>query len=129
MKVVEIDAVVARKENPYIADVQELIKITESYKGPEGKAPAGEFVVPNKDAGKTVFYVQQAAIAEGVTARIASPLKNGVNSKGNPERQPVPDVDDKGKETGMTTLRFKIAPKRKENGRKPRTPKDEATAE
>ena len=129
MEIVTIDAVVSRKENPYIEDVKALVKATKEYKGEEGTAPAGKFVVPNKDAGKTVFYIQQAAIAEGVTARIASPLRNGLNSKGNPERQPVPDTNPKnGEETGKTTLLFKIAPKRKENGRKPRST-SEATAE
>lgn len=120
MELIEIDAVVSRKENPYIDDVKQLIAATNAYNGPDGKAPAGKFVVPNGDAQKTVFYIQQAAIEQGVTARIASPLVNATNSKGNPERRPVADTDDKGKETGNTTLLFKITAKRKENGRKPR---------
>lgn len=120
MEIIEIDSVVPRKENPYIEDVKQLIKVTEGFTGDADRAPAGKFVVPNKDVSKTVFYIQTAAQAEGFTARIVSPKRNDVNAKGNATRTPVPDTDEKGKETGNTTLLFKITAKRKENGRKPR---------
>lgn len=120
MEIVTVNSVTTRIENPYIDDVKQLVAASQAYKGEEGTAPAGKWTVPNNMVQKTVFYIQQAAIDEGVTARIASPQMNGVNSKGNPTRIPVPDVDDKGKETGKTTLLFKITPKRKENGRRPR---------
>ena len=120
MELVTVDAVTTRTVNPYIQDVKNLIAATVDYTGPEGTAPAGKFVVANADVSKSIFYIQQAAIAEGVTARIASKQTNGVNSKGSAIRVPVADVDEKGKPTGKTTLLFKIAPKRKENGRAPR---------
>lgn len=120
MELVTVNAVTVRTVNPYIDDVKQLVEATRNYKGEEGTAPAGKWTVPNTDVQKTVFYIQQAAIDEGVTARIASPQRNGVNSKGSAVRVPVSDVDEKGKETGKTTLLFKITPKRKENGRKPR---------
>lgn len=120
MEIVTIDSSVARKENPYVADIAELIKATNAYTGPSGKSPAGVFTVPTKDVQKTVFYIQQTAISQGVTARIASKQTNGVNSKGSPTRIPVPETKD-GKLTGNTVLIFKIAPKRKDNGRKPRS--------
>lgn len=129
MEIVTVDAVTVRTENPYIADVKALVKATKEYKGEEGTAPAGRWVVANKDVQKSVFYIQQAAIAEGFTARIASPQRNALNSKGSAIRQPIPEVDDKGKETGKTVLLFKIAPKRKENGRKPRNSASEVTSE
>jgi len=128
MELVTVAAVTTRTVNPYIADVKSLVEATKAYKGADGTAPAGKWIVPNADVQKTVFYIQQAAIDEGVTARIASPQTNGVNSKGSAVRIPVAEVDEKGKETGNTLLLFKIAPKRKENGRKPRTA-SEATAE
>lgn len=117
MELVTIEAVTPRAENPFVDDVKALIKASEAYTGPEGTRPAGKFVVANADANKTIYYIQQAAIEEGVTARIASKLENGQNSKGSATRNPVKDVDGKGNETGMTTLLFKITPKRKENGR------------
>jgi len=126
MEIIEIAATTTRVENPYTEDVKTLIEATKNYTGPADTAPGGVFRVPNAEAKKTVFYVQQAAIAEGVTARIASPQINGQNSKGNPERTPAPEVDAKGKETGETVLVFKIAPKRKENGRKPRGTESDA---
>ena len=124
MELIEIDSVVTRKENPYTGDVAQLIEATNAFTGDADKSPAGKFVVENKDADKTVFYIQQAAIAQGRTARIASKLVNGINSKGTATRKPAPDVDAKGKETGNTTLIFKITEKRKENGRKPRNTTD-----
>jgi len=129
MDIVNINAVTVRTVNPYIQDVKDLVQATVDYTGPEGTAPAGKWIVPNTDVQKTVFYIQQAAIDEGVTARIASRQENGVNSKGSAVRVPVKDVDEKGKETGMTTLLFKITPKRKENGRKPRNTTSKAITE
>ena len=123
MELVTIDSTVSRTENPYIADVAALIKATHEYKGDESKSPAGAFTVPTLDVSKTVFYIQQAAIAQGVTARIASKQTNGKNSKGSATRIPVPQRDAKGELTGKTVLLFKITAKRKENGRAPRTTK------
>jgi len=127
MELVQIDSVVTRTENPYVKDVAELIAATNAYLATPGvdtsKTPAGQFTVSNGEAAKTVFYIQQAAIEQGVTARIASKLLNGVNKKGNPTRTPAPDVDADGVATGQTMLLFKITPKRKENGRAPRAAK------
>ena len=58
MEIVEINSTVARKENPYIADVDQLVKLTNDYVGPDGKSPAGKFTVPNSDVQKTIFYIQ-----------------------------------------------------------------------
>lgn len=113
-------AAVTSAPNPYDANIAQLIEATDKYTGPENTTPAGSFVVSNDDVAKTVYKIQQAAIAAGRTARIASSLENSTNSKGSAERVPVKDVDAKGKETGFTTLVFKITAKRKENGRKPR---------
>jgi hypothetical protein len=120
MELVTINAVTTHTVNPYIEDVKALLKATKEFKGEAGTAPAGQFTVANNEVAKTVFYIQQAAIAEGVTARIASKQTNGLNSKGSETRIPVPEVDSKGVATGKTVLLFKIAPKRKENGRAPR---------
>ena len=128
MEIVTIAAVTTHTVNPYIADVKELVKMTKDFKGEAGTAPAGKFTVPTLEVAKTVFYIQQAAIAEGVTARIASKQTNGFNSKGSATRIPVPETDAKGVLTGKTVLLFKIAPKRKENGRAPRSA-SEATSE
>lgn len=124
MELVTINAVNSHTENPYVADVKDLIFATNAYTGPEGTAPAGKWLVPTTDVQKTVFYIQQAAINEGVTARIASNQTNGQNSKGSPIRVPVPEIDKAGKLTGKTELVFKITAKRKENGRRPRTTSD-----
>ena len=128
MELVTVASVTSHTTNPHIEDVKQLIKATVDYKGDAGTAPAGKFVVANADVQKTVFYIQQAAIGEGVTARIASEQRNGINSKGSAVRVPVSEVDAKGNETGKTVLLFKIAPKRKENGRTPRNAGD-TTAE
>jgi hypothetical protein len=117
MELVTISAVTTHTVNPYIADVKALVKATKEFKGETGMAPAGQFTVATVDVSKTVFYIQQAAINEGVTARIASAQTNGLNSKGSATRIPVPELDSKGVLTGNTVLLFKIAPKRKENGR------------
>lgn len=130
MEIITIDAVTTRVDNPYIEDVKALIKASKAFTGAEGTAPAGKWEVANVDVQKTIFYIQQAAIAEGVTARIASKQMNGVNSKGSALRVPVPEVDAKGNLTGKTILLFKITPKRQENGRKPRVSKvSESTTE
>jgi hypothetical protein len=117
MELVTISAITSHTTNPYIDDIKELVKASVDYKGEIGTAPAGRFTVATVEVAKTVFYIQQAAIGEGVTARIASKQTNGLNSKGSATRVPVPELDEKGKLTGMTVLLFKIAPKRKENGR------------
>lgn len=123
MELVTIAAVTSA-ENPYKGDIAELIKATDAYTATEGadlsKTPAGSFTVSNGDVAKTVYKIQQAAIDAGRTARIASPLQDGQNSKGHAERVPVPNTDKNGKPTGETTLVFKITAKRTENGRKPR---------
>jgi hypothetical protein len=117
MELVTISSVTTHTVNPFIADVKELVKATEAFTGAAGTAPAGQFTVATVEVAKTVFYIQQAAIAEGFTARIASKQTNGLNSKGSATRIPVPEVDEKGKLTGNTVLLFKITSKRKENGR------------
>ena len=120
MELVTVASATTHTVNPYIQDVKDLITASVEYKGVAGTTPAGKFVVANADVSKTVFYIQQAAIEEGVTARIASPQSNGVNSKGSAVRVPLKELDKNGKETGKTVLLFKISAKRKENGRKPR---------
>ena len=128
MELVTVASVTSHTTNPHVEDVKALIAATDAYTGDAGTTPAGKFVVANADVQKTVFYIQQAAIEFGVTARIASEQRNGINSKGSAVRVPVSEVDKAGKETGKTVLLFKIAPKRKENGRKPRNTGDTTAA-
>lgn len=123
MELVTIAAVTSAP-NPYAGDIKQLIEATDKHLATEKadltKTPAGSWTVPNADVAKTIYKIQQAAIDAGRTARIASPLQDGQNSKGHAERVPVPNTDEKGKPTGETTLVFKITAKRTENGRKPR---------
>ena len=134
MQIITVPTTTSRIVNPYLEDVKTLTKATAEYnKNPESDpklVPAGVFVVPNKDAEKTIFYIQEAAKEQGVTARIVSPQVDAPNSKGNMKRVPVKDVDANGTETGNTTLQFKITAARKDAGqvRGPRTPSETVEA-